>query len=77
MSSRTKGCANDPNNFCYKCGSFVAKAQRQNVIRFVENVYSAYFGIKLGDWDEAQAPHKVCCICVESLHQWSNGSKNL
>ena len=48
MSLRTRGCANNPNNFCYICGSFVAKAQRQNETKFVQNVYYAYFEIKHG-----------------------------
>ena len=42
MSLRTKSCANDPNNFCYICGSFVAKAQPQNVTKFVQKEYYAY-----------------------------------
>ena len=41
----------------------------------VKNVYYAYFGIKLRDQDKAWAPHKVRCICVSSLRQWSTGKQ--
>ena len=52
MSLKTRGCANDTNDFCYTCGSFVPKAQRENVTKFVQKVYYAYFGIELGDKDK-------------------------
>ena len=68
MSLRTRGCVNDTYNFCYICGSFIAKAQCQNVTRFVDNKYYVYFRIKLGVWDKAWAPHKFCHCCVESLY---------
>ena len=31
MSSRSRGCTNDPNIFCYICGEYVVKSQRQNI----------------------------------------------
>ena len=76
MSLRTRGCANDSNHFCYIYGSFVAKAQRQNVTKLVKNVYYAYFGIKVGDQGQTWAPHNVCRSCIESLRRWSNGKQN-
>ena len=39
MSSRSRGCTNDPNIFCYICGEYVVKSQRQNITNFVKNVY--------------------------------------
>ena len=75
MSSRSRGSTNDSNIFCYICGEYVAKSQRQNITNFVKNVYYAYFGIKLGDQDKTWAPHKVCRICVESLRRWSKGKQ--
>ena len=75
MSSRSRGCTNDPNIFCYICGEYVVKSQRQNITNFVKNVYYAYFGIKLGDQDKTWAPHKVCRSCVESLRRWSKGKQ--
>ena len=75
MSSRSRGCTNDPNIFCYICGEYVVKSQRQNITNFVKNVYYAYFGIKLGDQDKTWAPHKVCRSCVKSLRRWSKGKQ--
>ena len=75
MSSRSRGCTNDPNIFCYICGEYVVKSQRQNITNFVKNVYYAYFGIKLGDQDKTCAPHKVCRSCVEPLRLWSKGKQ--
>ena len=71
MSSGSRGCANDRDIFCYICGNFVVKSQRQNITSFVKNVYYAYFGAKLGDQDKTWAPHKVCRCRVESLRRWS------
>ena len=60
MSSKQKGCINDPDIFCYICRSFVPSVQRQNTTPFVKIVYYAYFGVKLEDQDKVWAPHKVC-----------------
>ena len=75
MSSKQRGCVNDPYIFYYICKSFVPSDQRQNITPFVKNVNYAYFGVKLGDQDKAWAPHKVCSNCVSSLKQWSIGKK--
>jgi hypothetical protein len=74
MASR--GCLNNPDVFCYICGSYVVQRQRQNITHFVKQVYEAYFGVKLGDQDKSWAPHKVCRSCVESLRLWSRGKKS-
>jgi hypothetical protein len=31
--------------------------------------------MKLCDQDRSWAPHKVCCVCVEELRQWTQGKK--
>ncbi|GFT83280.1 uncharacterized protein TNCV_3003641 [Trichonephila clavipes] len=66
----TRGCVNSPNCFCYICGSYTVKKQQRNISNFVQQVYFAYFGIKLGDQDKSWAPHVVCSVCVEELRQW-------
>ncbi|GFS88590.1 uncharacterized protein TNCV_1461931 [Trichonephila clavipes] len=71
----TRGCVNSPNCFCYICGSCTVKKQQRNVSNFVQKVYFAYFGIKLGDQDKSWAPHVVCSVCVEELRQWFQGKK--
>ena len=45
----TRDCKNNPDIFCYICGSFTIDKQRKNIATFVKQVYRAYFGIKLGD----------------------------
>lgn len=71
----TRGCVNSPNCFCYICGTYTVKKQQRNISNFVQKVYFAYFGIKLGDQDKSWAPHIVCSVCVEELRQWSQGKK--
>ncbi|GFW96248.1 uncharacterized protein TNCV_572191 [Trichonephila clavipes] len=66
----TRGCVNFPNCFCYICGSYTVKKQQRNISNFVQKVYFAYFGIKLGDQDKSWAPHVVCSVCVEELRHW-------
>ena len=70
---KKRGCSNDPNIFCYICGSFTLSSQRREITNFVKNLYFAYFKVKLGDQDKSWAPHKVCKSCVESLRYWSQG----
>ncbi|GFX95366.1 uncharacterized protein TNCV_3684181 [Trichonephila clavipes] len=71
----TRECVNSPNCFCYICGSYTFKKQKRNIPNFVQKVYYAYFGIKLGDQDKSWAPHVVCSVCVEELRQWFKGKK--
>ena len=68
MSSKRRGCVNDPDKFCYICGSFVPSVQWQNMTPFVKNVCYAYFGIKLGDQDKAWANTK--CVVFEAVEPW-------
>ncbi|GFW51877.1 uncharacterized protein TNCV_1188081 [Trichonephila clavipes] len=69
----TRGCVNSPNCFCYICGSYTVKKQQRNISNFVQKVYFAYLGIKLGDQDKSWAPHVVCSVCVEKLRQCFKG----
>ena len=71
----TRGCINSPDCFCYICGYYTIKKRQRNISDFVEKVYFAYFGIKLGNQDKSCAPHKFCSICVEELRQWFQGKK--
>ncbi|GFV59594.1 uncharacterized protein TNCV_4259871 [Trichonephila clavipes] len=68
----TRGCVNSPNCFCYICGSYTVKEQQRNISNFVQKVYFAYFGVKLGDQDKSWAPHVVCSVCIEELRQWKD-----
>lgn len=72
-STSRRKCSNDPDIFCYICGSFTLKTQRRNITNFVKSVYLAYFKVPLGDQDKSWAPHKVCKTCVETLRSCSQG----
>ena len=67
----SRGCVNSPEIFCYICGEFVGKKQQRNITDFVEKVYFAYFGVKIGDQNKSWAPHGFCLGCVEGLRMWS------
>ena len=71
MTSR--GCVNSSKSFCYICGEFVVKKQQRKVTDFVEKVYFAYFGVKIGDQDKSWAPHGFCLGYVEGLRMCSKG----
>ena len=71
MTSRA--CVNSSESFCYICGEFVVKKQQRNFTGFVEKVYFAYFGVKIGDQNKSCSPHGVCLGCVEGLRIWSKG----
>ena len=75
MSSKQRGCVNDPDKFCNICGCLVWSVQRQKITPFVKNICYAYFGIKLGDQDKAWATHRVFRNYVSSLRQWSTGKQ--
>jgi hypothetical protein len=66
-------CLDNPNVFCYICGDFVVKKQRQNITSFFKTVYFVYCGIKLGDQDKPWATHTVCS--VEDLRNWTKRKK--
>jgi hypothetical protein len=69
-------CVNNPDVFCYICGNFVVKKQRQTITPFVEDAYAAYFGFTIGNQDKNWVPHTVCRTCVEGLRLWKHGKKN-
>ena len=66
-------CRNDPDVFCYICGSFITTKQSMSITYFVRKAYFGYFGMRLGDQDKTWAPHTVCRSCVENLRQWTKG----
>ena len=75
MSTQRRKCKSSPDCFCYVCGQFTVAKQRLQVNDFVKKAYYAYFDMKLGDQDKAWAPHIVCKTCVETLRQWTKGTK--
>ena len=55
MTCIRRKCKLDPDVFCYICGSFATPKQRTTITDFVQKVYHAYFGMKLGDQDKPWA----------------------
>ena len=55
MTCIRRKCKLDPDVFCYICGSFATPKQLTTITDFVQKVYHAYFGIKLGDQDKPWA----------------------
>ena len=71
MSFKRRQCWNHPDMFCYICGKYTLAKYSFNVRDFTKRSYKAYLGIKLGDQDKSQAPHKVCKQCSETLRRWT------
>lgn len=74
-SFNKRQCKNSPDSFCYICGSFLVKKQKQNITETVKKLYNEYFMMKLGDQDKVWAPHVVCRTCVEALRNWKKEKK--
>jgi len=71
----SRKCLNHPDSFCYICGSYVLKKQREKISNFVCRAYFAYFDLKLGDQDKPWAPHIACHTCVAGLRKYYNGKQ--
>lgn len=75
-SNIRRKCQNDPDSFCYICGSYIFSTERKREINsFVKKAYFEYFGVKLGDQSKYWAPHVVCNMCMTNLRQWSCGKR--
>ena len=65
-------CKNNPDLFCYVCGSFTIKAQRRSITLDLKKINKLYFGCRLGDQDKQWAPHQICTSCSSGLQNWLN-----
>lgn len=67
-------CKNSTDRFCYICGEFVLKAQRNVMTDLVKTAYKLYFGFSIDERDKSWLP-KVCCnSCSRTLRGWLEGS---
>ena len=64
MASQRRRCLNDPDHFCFICGSYTLLKQQRNITDMVKKLYFSYFKLKLGDQDKKWAPHIVCETCL-------------
>ena len=67
---------NDKDSFCYACGEFVFKENRETIDEFYKKAYYTCFKIKLGHQDKIWTIHIVCKTCKESLRIWMTSKKN-
>ena len=67
-------CQNDPDSFCYICGSYWTAKQRLPINYFIKKAYLAYFEVKSGVQDKMPLS-KVCGATVATMRKWSNGQK--
>ena len=68
-----RNCKISPDNFCYICGKFTVRKQKQAIKDAICAAYLAYFKCLLGDQDKPLAPHIVCTTCYRTLIKWFNG----
>jgi hypothetical protein len=73
--SMPRQCRNNPDVFCYVCGSFTTTCQRRKVTSDLCQIYCLYFGCPLGDQDKSWAPHVICTACSSGLRDWLNKRK--
>lgn len=73
-----RGCKHSNDEFCYVCGTFLAKNAKKHPLKNrsrVKEAYLAYFGIQIGDQDKAWAPHVICEYCCRTLEGWFRGER--
>ena len=71
-----KKCKNSPDRFCYVCGKVTFSDQQFTITTLAKSLYSAYFGIRLGDQDKSFVPHICCKACDVALRHWNEGAAN-
>jgi hypothetical protein len=71
----TQNCKNNPDKFCFICGSFTTKGQQRKITSQIKNIYQLYFGYPLENQDKDWAPHIVCNSCSSGLRDWINEKK--
>ncbi len=73
-----RGCKHSNDEFCYVCGTFLAKNAKKHPLKNrsrVKEAYLAYFGIQIGDQDKSWAPHVICEYCCRTLEGWFRGER--
>jgi hypothetical protein len=58
---------NSPDSFCYVCGEYTFKSDRQSVTPLVKKAFELYFGCTLTDQDKKWASHVCCTNCASRL----------
>lgn len=67
-------CKNATDSFCYICGEFTFKTQRNAITDLVKKAYQLYFGFSIDERNKSWLP-KICCnSCSRTLRGWLDGS---
>jgi hypothetical protein len=56
-------CINDPNMFCFICGTFMIKTKKLTITPIICQAYELYFGFKVNHQDKVWAHHCCCRSC--------------
>ncbi|CAK8672867.1 unnamed protein product [Clavelina lepadiformis] len=65
----SRKCKNNPDLFCYICGSFTIKGKQQIITSDIKKMYKLYSGCPLGDQDKQWASHQIYTACSTGLHK--------
>ena len=63
---------NDPDNFCYVCGQFSTRNQRQNLSQRLKTAYKHYFDCEVSDLERKQSVGPPIVIVIYALRSSSN-----
>ncbi|KAJ8673840.1 hypothetical protein QAD02_005102 [Eretmocerus hayati] len=68
-------CQNDPDNFCYVCGSVTFEKESRVISESFISLYFEYSKRDVSDQDKKHVPHLFCASCYETLRLWSTGDR--
>ncbi|KAJ8665509.1 hypothetical protein QAD02_007171 [Eretmocerus hayati] len=68
-------CKNDPDKFCYVCGSLTFKGETRKISEIFKFLHSEYFKRNVSHQDENFVPHSVCASCYGTFRLWSTGDR--
>ncbi|KAJ8670833.1 hypothetical protein QAD02_002092 [Eretmocerus hayati] len=72
--SRSK-CLNNPNKFCYVCGSVIFKGESRVLSESFISLYFQYFKRDVSDVDKNYVPDCVCASSYTTIRLWSTGTQ--
>ena len=76
MSSSSKRCLNNPNNFCYICREYAFKIVEKLYQSWLKIPIHLYFGMALDKNYKSWAPDCICKSCIEYLRLWESGKRS-
>lgn len=77
MMATSRVCSNNPDLFCYVCGSYCILKSSLPISDNVIDWYKRYFKIEIKHQSKSWAPHRVCKTCYTTLSRWTQGTRHL